>query len=729
MLAAEHVYAAHIGPCYTGALGTQVIQKLFEHGTQAQKTVLANTIEGNVLYLSCNLYGCRVVQKAIETMLPEQRSSFVWEREPRILRCVMDSNGNHVVQKIIEHVSADHLGFISAFSGYVFDLASHPFGCRVLQQCIEHPPNVQMGTLYLPSVGLRTGTTFSASTTRTSVFTRSDQLQWQPDALANYDDRHGDVRSHAELAFVPWARDTHSTSSSSDSDRDTGTGMGTHTRPGGGSTTPATMPWLFATCSPAVLTSRTVGPLIGHIYLHVLPAHLGVPRRITPHAVPAISELAYRIAPEEMGDIPSEMGSSLVMFRHHSLIHPPLASLSVLVCLCFRTRLAQHISCSLIPMLLPSVICLFVLRRRSEQCSSCSSGWGIPQSPMVSSQLFTPSAPVTLAEKKLEMQLHHTRSSLTQNKHTLHLTLALTHTHTAPICSAGVRSTSTMLWPAQSTSDTGDYMSASALSDSGSRRSGNRHALPSILPSASSLDARSMTHTVTANLPPRTPTNSANPVCPLPLRLRPRACPAPAPVCTTPHSARSNTPPSTKNRASRRNHAPSPGRRTVPVTIALRIRVSVRVPVTPPNANADAADPNVPHTLAFPALPHPHPPRCGWVEHGPRVCTRSSTGWGLAAACGRRAAVAVRGPCASEDKGEEGEALVSRQEADSSDSDSDSDDELDGVDGDGGAGWGAAATKGEEPAAGAAGHGDAAGFAEVAGGCGGGVEAVVGCRV
>ncbi|KAJ7343436.1 armadillo-type protein [Mycena albidolilacea] len=123
--------------------GNYVIQKLFEHGTQAQKTVLANTMEGNVLYLSCNLYGCRVVQKAIETMLPEQQSSFVRELEPHILRCVMDSNGNHVVQKIIEHVSPDRLGFISAFSGHVFDLASHPFGCRVLQRCIEHLPDVQ----------------------------------------------------------------------------------------------------------------------------------------------------------------------------------------------------------------------------------------------------------------------------------------------------------------------------------------------------------------------------------------------------------------------------------------------------------------------------------------------------------------------------------------------------------------------------------------------------------
>lgn len=47
----------------TGLILKQVIQKLFEHGTQVQKTVLANTMEGHVLPLSLQMYGCRVVQK------------------------------------------------------------------------------------------------------------------------------------------------------------------------------------------------------------------------------------------------------------------------------------------------------------------------------------------------------------------------------------------------------------------------------------------------------------------------------------------------------------------------------------------------------------------------------------------------------------------------------------------------------------------------------------------
>ena len=41
----------------------QVVQKLFEYGTPIQKTLLTNVMEGHVLPLSLQMYGCRVVQK------------------------------------------------------------------------------------------------------------------------------------------------------------------------------------------------------------------------------------------------------------------------------------------------------------------------------------------------------------------------------------------------------------------------------------------------------------------------------------------------------------------------------------------------------------------------------------------------------------------------------------------------------------------------------------------
>lgn len=123
--------------------GNYVIQKLFEYGTQIQKTALANTMEGHVLQLSLQMYGCRVVQKAVEYILPDQQASFVREIDAHVLKCVKDANGNHVIQKLIERVSPDRLEFVNAFRGNVYELSTHPYGCRVLQRCFEHLPEEQ----------------------------------------------------------------------------------------------------------------------------------------------------------------------------------------------------------------------------------------------------------------------------------------------------------------------------------------------------------------------------------------------------------------------------------------------------------------------------------------------------------------------------------------------------------------------------------------------------------
>jgi len=42
------------------------------------------------------------------------------------------------VPKLIERVPAERLSFIPAFKGSVFELSTHPYGCRVLQRCFEH---------------------------------------------------------------------------------------------------------------------------------------------------------------------------------------------------------------------------------------------------------------------------------------------------------------------------------------------------------------------------------------------------------------------------------------------------------------------------------------------------------------------------------------------------------------------------------------------------------------
>lgn len=52
------------------------------------------------------------------------------------MRCVRDQNGNHVIQKCIESIPTEKIGFIiTAFRSHVAALSMHPYGCRVIQVC------------------------------------------------------------------------------------------------------------------------------------------------------------------------------------------------------------------------------------------------------------------------------------------------------------------------------------------------------------------------------------------------------------------------------------------------------------------------------------------------------------------------------------------------------------------------------------------------------------------
>ncbi|KAL8728588.1 MAG: hypothetical protein Q9166_005321 [cf. Caloplaca sp. 2 TL-2023] len=125
----------------TDVFGNYVIQKFFEHGNQSQKKTLANQMKSHVLALSLQMYGCRVVQKALEHILTDQQASLIAElqKDKQVMRCVKDQNGNHVIQKAIERIPAEHIQFIvNAFTGQVHELSKHAYGCRVIQRMLEH---------------------------------------------------------------------------------------------------------------------------------------------------------------------------------------------------------------------------------------------------------------------------------------------------------------------------------------------------------------------------------------------------------------------------------------------------------------------------------------------------------------------------------------------------------------------------------------------------------------
>lgn len=72
--------------------------------------------------------------QALDVIELEQKTLLVRELDGHVMRCVRDQNGNHVIQKCIESVPTEKIGFIiSAFRSHVATLSTHPYGCRVIQ--------------------------------------------------------------------------------------------------------------------------------------------------------------------------------------------------------------------------------------------------------------------------------------------------------------------------------------------------------------------------------------------------------------------------------------------------------------------------------------------------------------------------------------------------------------------------------------------------------------------
>jgi pumilio RNA-binding family len=137
--------------------GNYVVQKLLEFGTPQMKGDLRDTLKGEMLPLSLQMYGCRVVQKALEALDEDDLPDLLTEFHHNVLSCIHDQNGNHVIQKCIEVMSnkakqayATHDGERAKFFSDQIDfiindvldnvtaLSCHPYGCRVLQRILEH---------------------------------------------------------------------------------------------------------------------------------------------------------------------------------------------------------------------------------------------------------------------------------------------------------------------------------------------------------------------------------------------------------------------------------------------------------------------------------------------------------------------------------------------------------------------------------------------------------------
>ncbi|EED92622.1 predicted protein [Thalassiosira pseudonana CCMP1335] len=117
--------------------GNFILQSLLEFGTDEMRSVLAGRLLAvDVVSLSKKVYGCRVVQKALETLNRTDVCRLVSSFEGQVADCIRDLNANHTIQKIVTVLSVLDI-IIDEVIGDLENLSRHSFGCRVVQRMLE----------------------------------------------------------------------------------------------------------------------------------------------------------------------------------------------------------------------------------------------------------------------------------------------------------------------------------------------------------------------------------------------------------------------------------------------------------------------------------------------------------------------------------------------------------------------------------------------------------------
>ncbi|KKK24846.1 RNA-binding protein [Aspergillus ochraceoroseus] len=152
---AEHVQMifdetnVHVVELMTDPFGNYLCQKLLEYSNDEQRTALINNAAHQLVKIALNQHGTRALQKMIEFIsTSEQTQTVIHALRDHVVELVQDLNGNHVIQKCLNRLSAEDAQFIyDAVGGNCVVVGTHRHGCCVLQRCIDHASGEQRARL------------------------------------------------------------------------------------------------------------------------------------------------------------------------------------------------------------------------------------------------------------------------------------------------------------------------------------------------------------------------------------------------------------------------------------------------------------------------------------------------------------------------------------------------------------------------------------------------------
>ncbi|KAF2454447.1 armadillo-type protein [Lineolata rhizophorae] len=130
----------HVVELMTDPFGNYLCQKLLEFTDDQQRTVLINNASDQMVRIAFNQHGTRALQKMIEFISTrEQVETIIRAFRGQVVNLIQDLNGNHVIQKCLNHLKSEDAQFIfDAVGDHCVEVGTHRHGCCVLQRCIDH---------------------------------------------------------------------------------------------------------------------------------------------------------------------------------------------------------------------------------------------------------------------------------------------------------------------------------------------------------------------------------------------------------------------------------------------------------------------------------------------------------------------------------------------------------------------------------------------------------------
>lgn len=123
----------------TDPFGNYLFQKILDKTSEQERATILSLVQDELVSGALNLHGTRSVQRILEVCkTKDQVATITAALRHDVVRLCVDANGNHVVQRALQHLGSEDRAFIfEAVSQACLEVSTHRHGCCVMQRCLD----------------------------------------------------------------------------------------------------------------------------------------------------------------------------------------------------------------------------------------------------------------------------------------------------------------------------------------------------------------------------------------------------------------------------------------------------------------------------------------------------------------------------------------------------------------------------------------------------------------